>query len=251
MFFHRFRLSQGKWLTIATDLMTFSVSTLSGLSGEVAFTSPATTTRWYTVPNPQTLDREISFGNGLFEEGTSNYYVYAADKVDYSPFGKWHAFKVARVAQSNINGTKSYFTGYGAAPTYTPQWAGTFPGPGNTSGNMKELSGSTLSDMLLSPQFSVIKIGSKYRLIGQEDGGRKIYSFESASPVGPWECKTVIYTVPEPDTLPVITYNACLHPEIRSNGRYLVSYNLNGDTLLDVYNNIDTYRPKFVWITIP
>jgi hypothetical protein len=251
MFFHRFRLSQGKWLTTATDLMTFSVSTLSGLSGEVAFTSPATTTRWYTVPSPDTLDREISFGNGLFEEGTSNYFVYAADKVDYSPFGKWHAFKVARVAQSNINGTRSYFTGYGSSPTYTPQWSTTFPGPGNASGNMKELSGSTLKDLLLSPQFSVLKIGSKYRLIGQEDGGRNIYSFESASPVGPWECKTSIYVVPEPNTLPVITYNASLHAEIRNNGRYLVSYNLNGNTLADVYNNIDTYRPKFIWINLP
>jgi hypothetical protein len=105
--------------------------------------------------------------------------------------------------------------------------------------------------MLLSPQFSVIKIGSKYRLIGQEDGGRNIYSFESGSPVGPWECKTSIYVVPEPNTLPVITYNACLHPEIRNNGQYLVSYNLNGNTLADVYNNIDTYRPKFIWINLP
>jgi hypothetical protein len=117
----------------------------------------------------------------------------------------------------------------------------------------KKDANGVLSDLSVSPQFSVVKMGSKYRLITQEDiGGRRIFSYESSSPVGPWECESVIYTIPEPDTMPVVTYNAFIHPQITNGAnRYLISYNLNAQNWGDLYSRVDTYRPRFIWATVP
>ncbi|MEO6149742.1 MAG: hypothetical protein ABIN95_08965 [Mucilaginibacter sp.] len=248
IYFTKFQnISGGGYSTIGTDLFTFSVSGLTALTATVS-NIPATSTSVFTMPLNAT--KETMFGTALMEDGSNNY-VYISDKIDYSPYGFWHTGKAYKVASSNINGTKSYFTGYGAAPAYTPVYgSSSFSGSGSTTGIMKKLIGSTLSDLLVSPQFSVVKIGTRYRLITQEDAGKKIYSYESASPVGPWECETLIYTISDPNTN--VTYNAFLHPEVKNGStKYLLSYNLNGNTFADVYNNVDTYRPKFIWVNIP
>ncbi|WP_147238756.1 hypothetical protein [Mucilaginibacter hurinus] len=248
IYFTKFQgIAGGGYSTIGTDLFTFSVSGLNALTATVSNIN-STKTSVFTMPLSAT--KETIFGTSLMEDGTNNY-IYISDKIDYSPYGLWHAAKAYRVPSSNINGTKAYFTGYGPAPTYSPVYgSSTFSGSGNTTGIMKKLAGGVLSDLLLSPQFSVIKIGSKYRLITQEDMGKKIYSYEAASPVGPWECETLIHTISDPNTN--VTYNAFLHPHIKNGATtYLLSYNLNGNTFADVYNNVDTYRPKFIWVNIP
>jgi hypothetical protein len=246
MFFHRYRKSGSFWISLRTDLCTFSVAALKGLSQPLSTIAPQSTTLYYNVPNPSTPGRETLFAGSLMEDGTNDY-IYIADKVS-----GWHHAKVLMVAQSAINGAKFYFTGYGSAPNYTPTWGITFPGPGSTTGNMKKLSNGVLSDLVVSPQFSVVKIGTKYRLVTQEELGTKIYSYESSSPVGPWQCQSTIYTITDPNTMPVTTYNAYLHPEIRNGSQYLISYNLNAtNPFWDLWDRIDTYRPKFIWVNIP
>lgn len=249
MLFHRYyKFGTGAWdfYTTGTDLATFSVATLSGLTAAIAEIAPTSVTPYYTVSAPS-ASKEPLFGSALLEEGNTDYYIYISDKVS-----GFHFSKVLKVSQNNINGTRSYFNGYDASGA--PTWTNTFPAPGVNQGLMKkkDVSG-TLSNLSVSPQFSVIKKGSKYRLITQEDiGGRRIFSYESSSPVGPWECESVIYTIPEPDTMPVVTYNAFIHPQIKNGtNRHLVSYNLNAQNWGDLYSRVDTYRPKFIWATVP
>ncbi len=138
---------------------------------------------------PLAATTETIFGAALMEDATDNY-VYISDKIDYSPYGFWHTAKAYKVASSDINGAKSYFTEYGAAPTYTPAYGSSFSGSGSTNGIMKKLVGGVLSDLLVSPQFSVVKMGSKYRLITQEDAGKKKYSRTKAQVLlGPGNAK--------------------------------------------------------------
>jgi hypothetical protein len=247
IFFTKFqKIAAGGYSSIGTDLFTFSVSALKALTATVSNIA-ATKTTVYTMPLAAT--KETIFGAALMEDVTDNY-VYISDKIDYSPYGFWHTAKAYKVGSSDINGAKSYFTEYGAAPTYTPAYGSSFSGSGSTNGIMKKLVGGVLSDLLVSPQFSVVKMGSKYRLITQEDAGKKIFSYESSSPVGPWECETLIHTISDPNTN--VTYNAFLHPQIKNGAtKYLLSYNLNGNTFADVFTNVDTYRPKFIWVNIP
>jgi hypothetical protein len=249
MLFHRYyKFGTGAWdyYTTGTDLATFSVAALSGLTAAVSEIAPTSVTPYYTVSAPSAT-QETLFGSALLEEGTTDYYMYISDKVS-----GFHFSKVLKVSQGDINGTRSYFNGYDASGA--PTWTSTFPAPGVNQGLMKKKDANgVLSDLSVSPQFSVIKKGSKYRLITQEDiGGKKIFSYESSSPVGPWECESVIYTIPEPDTMPAVTYNAFIHPQI-TNGtnRYLISYNLNAQNWADLYSRVDLYRPKFIWTTVP
>jgi hypothetical protein len=249
MLFHRYyKFGSGAWdfYTTRTDLATFSVAALTALTAPVSAIAPTSVTTYYTVPSPS-ASKEPLFGSAILEEGTTDYYIYISDKVS-----GFHFSKVLKVGQDNINGTRSYFSGYDTSGN--PTWSTAFSGPGVNLGLMKKKNSSgVLSDLSVSPQFSVIKKGTKYRLITQEDiGGRRIFSYESSSPVGPWECESVIYTITEPDTMPVVTYNAFIHPQI-TNGtnRFLISYNLNAQNWGDLYSRVDTYRPKFIWATVP
>lgn len=249
MLFHRYyKFGTGAWdfYTTGTDLATFSVATLTGFTAAVSEIAPTSVTPYYTVTSPSAT-KEPLFGSALLEDGTTDYYIYISDKVS-----GFHFSKVLKVSQGDINGTRSYFNGFNGSGAAT--WTSTFPAPGVNQGLMKKKDANgVLTDLSVSPQFSVVKIGSKYRLITQEDiGGKKIYSYESSSPVGPWECESVIYTIPEPDTMPVVTYNAFLHPQITNGAnRYLISYNLNAQNWGDLYSRVDTYRPMFIWATIP
>lgn len=119
----------------------------------------------------------------------------------------------------------------------------------------------------VSPGFSAFKFNDKYYLLTQENGyltcglGREIYLYDCEHPWGPFENKTLIYTIEDKfNDNYLLTYNAQAHPSFTQNGELLVSYNLNDwiDTLApyicpsqckDVWHDrmdADTYRPKFV-----
>lgn len=115
----------------------------------------------------------------------------------------------------------------------------------------------------VSPGFSVFKFNNKYYLLTQENGyltcglGRDIYLYACSQPWGPFENKTLIYTIEDRfNNKYLLTYNARAHPSFTQNGELLVSYNLNDwvDTLCpsqckDVWHDrmdAETYRPKFV-----
>ncbi|MEO6149549.1 MAG: hypothetical protein ABIN95_01950 [Mucilaginibacter sp.] len=250
MFFTKFKvLSDGNYYTAGTDVFVFSAAALKGLTATMS-TINSGMVNYYTMPAGQ--HDETHFGAAIMEDDKDNY-IYIADKVDFTPYGKWHCSKVLKVDKKNFNGPRSYLTGYGPAPTYVPQWGGTFPGSAGKTGNMQQLKDGKLKDLLVMNEFSVIKTKNKYRLIMQQEGDSKhIYSYESPNAVGPWECETLIHTITEVDTEPVITYNGFLHPQIKNgDNQYLFGYNLNAKNFLDLFSRVDTYRPKFIWVTIP
>ncbi|RCH54355.1 hypothetical protein DJ568_13790 [Mucilaginibacter hurinus] len=250
MFFTRYKHHNNSYYSTGSDVFTFSVAELKALTATVS-TINSTKVIYYNMPSNQ-YD-ETHFGAAILEDGVKDHYVYIADKVDFYPFGKWHCSKVLKVDQNNFTGKGKYFAGYGPAPAYEPQWTDNFTGSASTSGNMKRLENGKLVDLLVMNEFAVIKTKNKYRLITQREGDSKhIDSYESTSPVGPWDCRTLIHTITEVATEPVSTYNGFLHPQIKNgDNQYLFGYNLNAKNFSDVFNRVDTYRPKFIWVTIP
>ena len=73
--------------------------------------------------------------------------------------------------------------------------------------------------------------------------------YRSDSLEGPFTNKTVLYTTPETSGN-VFTYNAKAHPELGSDGRLLVTYNVNSFDTADVYKNVDNYRPRYVDVKV-
>jgi hypothetical protein len=99
-----------------------------------------------------------------------------------------------------------------------------------------------------SEQFSVFELEDKYVMIMQGgDLSRKIYSFVSDTPFGPWTNKKMIYETPLPDNCESCwTYNALAHPQFTEDNMLLISYNTNSMVMQDHYDNALIYRPRFI-----
>lgn len=67
---------------------------------------------------------------------------------------------------------------------------------------------------------------------------------------GPWGEQITVYKTPEMKGS-VYTYNAKSHSELSSEGRLLISYNVNTTDLEEVLEDADIYRPRFIWWTPP
>ena len=103
-----------------------------------------------------------------------------------------------------------------------------------------------------SEQFSVFQYKGKYILIMQDsDLGRKIYSYTSTTPFGPWENRKMIYETPIPENCEQCwTYNALAHPQFTEDDLLLVSYNTNSMRMQDHYDNALIYRPRFIRVPL-
>jgi hypothetical protein len=100
-----------------------------------------------------------------------------------------------------------------------------------------------------SEQFSVFKWEGTYIMIMQGgDLSRKIYSFTSTQPYGPWENQQLLYETPLPQGCDACwTYNALAHPEFMTEeAMLLISYNTNSMEMNDHYENATIYRPRFI-----
>jgi hypothetical protein len=105
----------------------------------------------------------------------------------------------------------------------------------------------------VSSMFSIWKEGTKYYLLTQETFlGRKIFLFESDSPVGPFANRKLLYEVPEEHGFgAMFSYNAIAHPELSKSGELLVSYSKNPKNFWDNFNqpgSADKYLPVFIRI---
>jgi hypothetical protein len=80
--------------------------------------------------------------------------------------------------------------------------------------------------------------------------GNRIICRLAPSPEGPWSEPTLIYETPEHKG-DVFTYNAKAHPELSTEGRLLISYNVNTSDLKKVEAEAGIYRPRFLWWTPP
>jgi hypothetical protein len=103
-----------------------------------------------------------------------------------------------------------------------------------------------------SEQFSVFEWRGIYVMIMQEGHlGRKIYSFTSKTPFGPWENQKMIYETPILDNCPDCwTYNALAHPQFIEDEMLLISYNTNSMKMQDHYDNALIYRPRFIRVPL-
>ena len=186
---------------------------------------------------------DFVLGRCIVTDSAAGYRYIYGNKVKWIV---WEPF-VARCPLDGLFGPWEYWTGNG--------W----------SGNIMMI--QKVSDLPVSPSFSVVKIEERYYLVTQENGyltcglGRNIYSYESDSPTGPFINQTLLYT--EESMIGghyLLTYNAYSHPYFTEDDELLISYNVNDwvDTL-DPYicpsqcKNVwtdrmdaDSYRPKFI-----
>ncbi len=190
----------------------------------------------------------LNIGRAVVTDTAGGYRYFYCNKLNWIV---WEPFIARALIGTNINAPFQFYTGSGWS--YNP------------------LEAVTISTEPVSPGFSVFKMNEKYFLLTQENGyltcglGKEIYIMESENPWGPFENKTLVYTIN--DTFKghdLLTYNAQAHPSFTENGNLLVSYNLNDlvDTISpnvcasqcrDIWHdrlNADTYRPKFIRIPV-
>lgn len=123
----------------------------------------------------------------------------------------------------------------------------------------------------ISDEFSVKKLqtstGSSYVLVGMDTTApfgawRDITLYTACRPQGPFSAKTVVYSAPEagsnqvPGMLPgqtlagtILVYNPHVHPQFRTKGKLLISYNINAAKSQDLLF-ADTYRPRFINVPV-
>lgn len=103
----------------------------------------------------------------------------------------------------------------------------------------------------VSSMFSVWKEQGRYLLLTQEANlGRKLFLFETTSPVGPFVNERVVYEIPEAHGAGgMLSYNAIVHPEFSRTDSWMVSYSINPSNFWDNFSkpgSADKYRPVFI-----
>lgn len=108
-------------------------------------------------------------------------------------------------------------------------------------------------------EYSVTPFRDGYLLVTQnthELFSATVLGYTSCSPTGPFTNPVTLFQMAEvgaagsygdPD---VFAYNAHVHPELSTNNRLLVTYNVNSfDNVGDVYDDVTIYRPRFIDVT--
>lgn len=164
----------------------------------------------------------VHFGHAVLE--TEDYlYIYGLkNKYPY----------VARAKRGDVRGSWTFFN--------SSEWS------------EKATNAAPMVEFWGSEQFSVFEWKDKYVMIMQGgDLSRKIYSFVSDTPFGPWVNEKMIYETPLPDNCESCwTYNALAHPQFTEDDMLLISYNTNSMTMQDHYDNALIYRPRFIRVPL-
>ncbi len=100
----------------------------------------------------------------------------------------------------------------------------------------------------ISNEFSVHPEGAGFRLVYQHQD--QILTRTSQTPEGPFTESRLLYRTPESQLEGVFTYNAKAHPELSTEERLLISYNVNAFPNELVIKNADYYRPRFRWVSL-
>lgn len=109
-------------------------------------------------------------------------------------------------------------------------------------------------------EYSVTPFRDGYLLVTQDTNelfSATVLGYTSCSPTGPFVNPVTLFEMAEvgpsgsygdPD---VFAYNAHVHPELSSDNRLLVTYNVNSfDNVGDVYDDVSIYRPRFIDVAI-
>lgn len=153
---------------------------------------------------------------GYKDENGRHLTVARTTKENFEDFNKWTYFD-GETFQLDIKKSKGLMTGVSA-----------------------ELSINVINDGIYA---------GKYMLVSMENtiSGKVSYSI-SDSPIGPFSPWYQIYQTPEQSIYNQgTTYNAKMHPHLSKNGTYLISYNVNSNSLVEL-SKADVYRPRFIWL---
>jgi hypothetical protein len=187
----------------------------------------------FTYPGMQRIDigklpyydrNGVCYGNSvLVEDGYT--YIYGRkepDTVYHIPYPH-----VARVPAGNIQAPWEFYDGSG----WTPDPVGS----------------ARISTAAVSQEFGVFRLKDLYVMLSQEIWfSKKIYSYTSSTPLGPWVRGPLLYETPILFAN-TFTYNAFPHPQFNDDDGLLVSYNTNGN-FADIFKNVEVYRPRFIRI---
>lgn len=111
----------------------------------------------------------------------------------------------------------------------------------------------------ISNEYSVTPWRGRYLLITHDTAelfSSHIVAYVGDTPVGPFTDKTAIYTTPETGLFGsygnanIITYNSHLHPELSTDSRLLITYNVNTLDSTLLYQDVSIYRPRFVDVVL-
>lgn len=193
----------------------------------------------FTLPDLQYIDSEkvsysydldIHFGNSVFTEGKYHYFYGTRNDPDGS-----HIY-VARVAREDLHLQKNweFFDG--------EVWS------------QDHLTASPMKlDISVSEQFSIFRIKDRYVLLTHSKSTPDIYTYTSTEPHRGFENKKFIYNSPEhgADSAGNLTaYNAMAHPQYTDKDMLLISYCVNSLRVRDVFENVDSYRGRFIRVPL-
>ena len=200
---------------------------------------PADLTRPVEVRELETTSF-VSWGSAVVRADGYTY-VYGVEDTSEAKH-----LRVARVEGDSLFGTWEFYTGDG-------QWSGSEQAAANQF-------------VGVANEFSVTRMGDAYVLVTHdttEPLSPDIVAYAAASPLGPFEDKTVLYRTPETGAAGtyrnpnVYTSNAHAHPGVdRGSDGLLISYNVNAfappdwapGEPLEVYSDASIYRPRFVTV---
>ena len=181
------------------------------------------------------LVKGVRWGQAVVKE-PDYVYVYGGDYIDSLPQRKVgvHVSR-AVISDSNMLEEFEYFDGrsWGQNPELS-----------------QEMKGTKVS---VSEQFSIFKLGKTYALLTHERGfkSRKIYSYISDHPEGPWRNEKMLFETQEYSFGPNrFNYNAMAHPQYINNGELLISYNSTSTQVRDIYTDATIYRPMFLRVPV-
>ena len=108
-------------------------------------------------------------------------------------------------------------------------------------------------------EYSVTPWRGRYLLVTHDTNelfSARILGYVADRPTGPFTDPVLLYTTPE--TGPngsygdpnIITYNSHAHPELSTDRRLLVTYNVNTLDNPDHYDDVTIYRPRFVDVVL-
>ncbi len=181
---------------------------------------------------PYSVENGVHYGHALLHD--NNYiYVYGSQVVD----GK-STLHVTRGRLDPVSKRLTNFTFYN-----TQDWV-------KHSKDSKPLKGIIRQ---VPEQFSVFKYKETYVLLFQDRDLKSgnIFSYVSNSPVGPWTNEKLVYHSLEQELYKkdkVFTYNAMAHSQHIKNNKLLISYCVNSLELTKIFENVNYYRPRFLWV---
>ena len=170
---------------------------------------------------------DVMYGAALLEEGGYTY-IYGTEDVS----GTEKYLHIARATAGNLFGAWEFYTGTG--------WS---PDPNATARLLKGVGNG----------FGMVKSGKRFLLFTMDSliaFSDELVLYSSTNPAGPFGHRTHVYSTPESRN-GLFTYDAHVHPEFTdTEGRLLLSYDVNTFDPGELLSNVDSYRPRFIRVKI-